>query len=230
MSHELTTIEAAMGAVSVLASRLLGPGVDELGEISRDFARYWRLRNLMAIQEKVEKVLQAKGLDYGDLRHLSLSVGLPLLERASYQDDSVLQDKWANLMAASLISEESDGRFSLDVMHVEILNQMARLDCEVLEFVCERGIDHQDEQGHIVVSGLDPTEVEAAFSGKLAHISLEKLCALGAVQRSIRSPLQVARSISGLREILAPTLVGLNLYVASSGKTPRWMKEKGAGE
>ena len=103
-------IKTAIQAVSGLASRLFGPAADELGEISGDWARYWRLRNLVVIHEKFEKVLQAKGLDYGDLRHLSLSVGLPMLERASYQDDSVLQEKWANLMAASLISEGSGGR------------------------------------------------------------------------------------------------------------------------
>ena len=51
-------------------------------------------------------------------------------------------------------------------------------------------------------------------------------CALGAVQRALQTPLRTdARSVSGLREIIAPTLVGLNLFLASSGKTPRWMKK-----
>lgn len=231
MSRELTKIETAVQTVTGLASRLFGPAADELGEITGDWARYWRLQNLMVIQRKVENVLQAKGLNRGNLRHLSLSVGLPMLERASYQDDSVLQEKWANLMAASLISEEPEGGFSLDVMHVEMLSQMARLDCEVLEFVCERGIDHRDGQGTIVVAQLEPGEVEEEFAGRLAHISLEKLCALGAVQRAIRTPFQTgANTVSGLQEIVAPTLVGLNLYLASSGKTPTWMKERGAGE
>jgi len=230
MSQELTKIKTAIQAARGLASRLFGPAADELGEISGDWARYWRLRNLVVIQEKVEKVLQAKGLDYGDLHHLSLSVGLPLLERASYQDDSVLQEKWANLMAASLISDGSGGGFSLDLMHVEMLSQMARLDCEVLEFVCERGIDHRDGQGSIVVAKLDPAEVDAEFPGKPVHISLDKLCALGAVQRALRTPLYAgARSVSGLQEIIVPTLVGLDLYLASSGKTPRWMKGQGIG-
>ena len=231
MSRELTKIETAIQTVAGLASRLFGPAADELGEITGDWARYWRLRNLMVIQKKVENVLQARGLNRGNLRHLSLSVGLPMLERASYQDDSVLQEKWANLMAASLISEGSGGGFSLDVMHVEMLSQMAPLDCEVLELVCERGVDHQDGQGTMVVARLDPAEVEDEFAGRPAHISLEKLCALGAVQRVIRTPLRTgAPTVSGLREIVAPTLVGLNLYLASSGKMPTWMKERGAGE
>lgn len=231
MSQELIKMKTAIQTVTGLASRLFGPAADELGEISGDWARYWRLRNLVVIQEKVERVLQAKGLDPGDLHHLSLSVGLPMLERASYQDDSVLQEKWANLMAASLISEESQGGFSLDVMHVEMLSQMVRLDCEILEFVCERGIDHQDDQGNIAIAKLEPAEVEAEFPGRLTTISLEKLCTLGAVQRATRTPfLMGARSVSGLQEIVAPTLVGLNLYLASSGKTPGWMKENGVGE
>ena len=231
MGGELTKMESAVQAVSGFARRLFGPAAAELGEIGGDWARYWRLRNLLAIQGRLERILQSKGIGHNDLRHLSLSVGLPMLERASYQDDSFLQERWANLMAASLNSEGSAEGFSLGVMHVEMLSQMARLDCEVLEFVCERGIDHRDGQGNLAIAGLDPAEVEAGFSGKLAHISLEKLCALGAVQRAIRTPLKPGgSSMSGLQEIIAPTLIGLNLYLASSGKTPEWMQTEGIGD
>ena len=116
-------------------------------------------------------------------------------------------------------------------MHLEMLSQTAPLDSEVLEVVCEQGIDHRDEQGNIAIARLEPAAVEAEFPGRPAHISLEKLGGLGAVQRAIRTPLKMGgTSISGLREIVAPTLVGLSLYLASSGKTPRWMTEKGTGE
>ena len=225
----MAKIESGVQAVSGLANRLFGPATNELGEIAGDWARSWRLRNLLAIQKRLEKRLQAKGVDYSDLRHLSLSVGLPMLERASYQDDSFLQKKWANLMAASLRSERAGDDFSLEVTYVEILSQMARLDCEILEYVCEQGVDHQDEQGHIVIAALDPAELEAEFSGKLARLSLEKLCSLGVLRRAPKLPLQ-PDGRGGLQEIIAPTLVGINLYVASSGQTPEWMKTKGTGD
>ena len=229
ISQELAKIESDVQAVSRLANRLFGPTANELGEIAGDWARSWRLRNLLAIQKRLEKRLQAKGVDYGDLRHLSLSVGLPMLERASYQDDSFLQKKWANLMAASLHSGRAGDDFNLEMTYVEILSQMARLDCEILEYVCEQGVDHQDEQGYIEIAALDPAELEAEFSGRLAHLSLEKLCSLGALRRAPKLPLKSGGSV-GLQEIIAPTLVGINLYVASSGQTPEWMKTKGTGD
>ena len=47
-----------------------------------------------------------------------------MLERASYQDDSFLQKKWANLMAASLHSGRAGDDFNLEMTYVEILSQM----------------------------------------------------------------------------------------------------------
>ena len=68
-----------------------------------------------------------------------------MLEKASYQDDSFIQDRWANLIASSLLAAELvEDDFSLDVTYVEILGQLSRLDCEILEYVSEEGIESHE--------------------------------------------------------------------------------------
>ncbi len=229
MSYEMIKTEAdAVGAASSVFVRLLGPAADQVGGTFGDWARYWRCLNMIKIGKKLAERIEAEGLDDSKLHHLPLSVGLPLIERASCHDDSVLQEKWANLMASWISMDDPSEDFSSYIMHIEMLNQMTRLDCEVLEFVCEQGIKYRDvEQDSMVANELEPALIEAGFPGRMAHASVDKLCALGAMQRVISAPLKrSSENVSGFRETIVPTLVGLNLYLTSSGKTPGWMKDK----
>lgn len=222
MSEGLVGAGVSARAASKLFTRLLGAPVTELGELIGDHVRSWRVQNLIRIQEHLECALQSRGVAPEKLRPLALSVGLRMLDQASCQSDSFLQERWANLMAAALC-DVPDQEFSLDVMHIEMLNQMTRLDCKVLEYVCEYGVKCRDKGG-IIISGLDPKRMDHKFSGGLAHISLEKLIILGALQRGIKTPLRTGNSVFGLEDYIAPTLVGINLYCASSNKTPVWAK------
>ena len=105
------------------------------------------MKNLLRLNDRLEKVIEEKNLDKSSLQKLSLSVGLPLFEKASYQDDEVLQKKWANLLASGMVkSEEGDNEFSLDITYVEILHQFSRLDCEVLEYIVENGVIETESQ------------------------------------------------------------------------------------
>ena len=62
--------------------------------------------------------------------------GLPLIEKASYQDDSFLQERWANLIANSLRpGGEVVNDFSLSITYVEILHQLSRLEVEYLQYL-----------------------------------------------------------------------------------------------
>ena len=99
---------------------------------------------LLSISRKFDRICLEKGINPAERRCLSLAVGLPLLEKASYHDDDFLQERWAHLIASSLRSEDrSESGFSLDITYVEILNQLSQLDCEVLEFIVENGVDRR---------------------------------------------------------------------------------------
>ncbi len=222
MSNELAKIGATIEVIGEFARQLFGPSAEQVGQIGGDWARLWRMKNLLCIKKKVDRLIEDKGVDVDDVHHLSLSVGLPMLEKASYQDDSFIQDRWANLIASSLLAAELvEDDFSLDVTYVEILGQLSRLDCEILEYVSEEGIESMKE-GKYDVRELDPDDIRERFSGRLASVSLEKLSVLGAIQLPFMIPLRAGTGPSGFRQVVAPTLIGLNLYTAASGKPPKW--------
>ena len=224
--NETNQIAQVVEGLRRFAETLFGPALQQVGEIGGDWARLWRLRNLVTISEKMNRILEAKGIMPEHRRYLALSVGLPMLEKASYQDDDYLQEKWANLMASSIAPNEKllEG-FSLDTTYIEILGQFSRLDCEALEFVVEHGIADRDEAGNLLANPLEIEQVKDYLDSPYVHISLEKLEALGCVSRNYRIPLQ-SGGPNGLAEVFTPTLIGINLFVVSSGANPQWFKEE----
>ena len=223
MSEEMTPI---LGSLSKFTRQLFGPSVDQIGEIVGDWARLWRVKNLLSVKEKFDRICQERGFDSEDGRRLTLAVGLPLLEKASYQDDAFLQERWAHLIASSLRAEDRAERgFSLDITYVEILNQLSQLDCEVLEYIVENGVGEQDSDSNIILKPLEPDEIQNAHPNSLAHISLEKLISLGCARSAPRIPLKTG-GYRGLWEVITPTSIGINLYVSASGKTPKWLHSK----
>ena len=184
------TLEPATRGLREFCQQLFGPAVDQIGQIGGDWARLWRLKNLVSIHDKFDRILQDRKIAPSEGRHLALSVGLPMLEKASYQDDEVLQEKWARLIASSLSSDErSESDFHLDTTYVEILHQFSRLDCDVLEFIVRNGVESRDKDG-MQLRLIDPDEIEKALSDRHWHISLEKLTSLGCVSRDPKLPLK----------------------------------------
>ncbi len=235
MNAELVEIENDLSKVSPLKlegflrtvfSTLFKPALEQLGMSLGDYAKSFRIRNLIRISEKLDKVLSKRGLNINNLKSISLSVGLPLLEKASYQDDTTLQWRWAHLLASSMAGEgDEDDGFSLDITYIEILHQFSRLDCELLEYVSENGVSARNrETNSLIVKALDPNAIRQAFPGRLAHISLEKLVNLGCAYRILRAPLLFGEGdgYGPLAQDIMVTSIGLNLYTAATGKTPRW--------
>ena len=210
---------------------ILGPAAKEIKELLGDRARYWRWKNLLSIREKFNTKCQEQGINPEKSENkLALSIGLPLLEVASYQNDDFLQDRWANLLVDSVKSDPQE--YNIDITFVRMLEQFSRLDCEVLEYVVENGI----EEGHVddtpmVLHPLLESDIRQAFPDSLVHIALEKLVSLGCVARSIRLPMTPTEGEGGghnsLMEDIVPTLMGINLYASSSGKSPRWHVSSG---
>ena len=213
-------------SIKEFALKIFGPGAEQVGMIVGDWARLWRLNNLISINGKWERICREKGIDPADGRHLSFAVGLPLLEKASYHDDDFLQERWAHLIASSLCSDDrAASDFSLEITYIEILNQLSRLDCEVLEFIVENGVEGRDENGTTIRS-LEPDAIESAHPNSSAvHLSLEKLVSLGCASRDPKIPLKVGGS-RGIEELIGPTSIGINLYISASGKTPKWLSGK----
>ena len=214
----------ALTTVRQFFLKLLGPTAEQFGLMGGDWARAWRIKNLLAINEKCDRIFQEKGINPAEGRHLSLAAGLPLLEKASYHDNDFLQERWAHLITSSLRSEDqAESSFNLDITCVEILNQLSQLDCEVLEFIVENSVKGNGDDG-ITVRPLEQDEIQDAHPNTPSHISLEKLTSLGCARFDPKIPLKTGGQ--GLIEVVTPTAIGINLYIAASGKTPKGMKSK----
>lgn len=218
-SAEATEVAAAANR---LAERLFGPAVTNLGEIAGDWVRLWRMANLAAISRPVDRMTERRGLDPAEARRVALSVGLPLLEKASLQDDPFLQEWWAGLIAGAGADDEEG--FGLDAVYVTAMAQLTRLDCEILTYVCEHGVGHRIEEGAIEPNPLNPEDISRKY-GQFAHIAIDKLVVLGLIGRILKLPLKPGGP-GGLLEVVIPSMIGLNLYAEATGSLPRRLAEE----
>ena len=162
--------------------------------------------------------------------NLAMSVGLPLLEKASYQDNDFLQERWAHLIANSLRSDDqSKDSFSIDITYVEILNQFSQLDCEILEYIVENGVESRDEKTGVMNGvGLDPDDIKKAHPNSLAQISLEKIISLGCAASVMKAQMDGSggNGYGAWAHEIVITFIGVNLYISASGKRPKWLAEE----
>ena len=154
---------ALLGQLAPTLNALLQPSLEQAGLILADYIKGWRLSNLASILEKVDQKLEERGFDLKETTPIKLSVGLPIIERASCEDDEDLQELWANLIVSSATGEES-GEFRLNATYVEILHQFSTLDCEVLKFVMDNGFEgneiHDDGSQSILTREIEPQKIE----------------------------------------------------------------------
>ena len=158
---------------------------------------------------------------------MALSVGLPLLEKASLEEDPFLQEWWAGLIAGAGAGADDDEGLGLDAVYVTAMAQLTKLDCEILTYVCEHGVGHRIEEGAIEPNPLDPEDISRKY-GQFAHIAVDKLVVLGLIGRIPKLPLKPGR-LGGLLEVIIPSVIGLNLYAEATGNLPRWLAESREG-
>ena len=108
--------------------RLLGPLAD-LSDIASDYLRYYRVKKLLELKEKLKFELRKRG--YSDIPgSIEVSFGVPLIEAAILEENEDLQQLWANLLANALdpkIKEKPKKVF------IDILKQMEGFDAQLMK-------------------------------------------------------------------------------------------------
>lgn len=207
-------ISAAMRALDLLVS---------------DQIKFYRVRCLVEIGKKFDEICANRGIDPNHGRKLAMRIGLPLLERASYQDNDYLQSRWANLLASTLHEgENGSSGYGMDICQIEALHQFEELDCRVLEYVVETGVVGKSDDGAWEMHHSSTKDIVEQFPGEHGHLALDKLAALGCIERVVPRLLASSAITGGYgswgQEVF-PTLMGISLYIVSSGKTPAWLQE-----
>jgi hypothetical protein len=90
--------KAGLAAAQGLIQKLFGPAAEEIGLMLRDKARVYRVKNLLSVLAKTDKLLREKSVDP---HPVPLRTLLPIIEGASIEDDESLSQKWAGLLASA---------------------------------------------------------------------------------------------------------------------------------
>ncbi|GAB3639144.1 hypothetical protein GCM10027422_47350 [Hymenobacter arcticus] len=120
-------VAATYKAAKPFLAKVLGPAVEELGEIGRDYVKGWRAKNGSAVLAGADKLLAEAGREP---QTVPLKVLLPLLDAASLEDEPTLAEKWAALLANA-----ADPVQQAPVLpgFIEVLRQLTPEDARVLE-------------------------------------------------------------------------------------------------
>jgi hypothetical protein len=114
----------SQGTVGLLR-RLFGPAASELGEALADRVRIYRAKNLKRIIESAEAKLGNEKVE-----ELPLRFSIPLIEKASQEDDAVLSEMWANLLA-SAAKEVRDDHYLM----LRVLSALTPTSVELLDYI-----------------------------------------------------------------------------------------------
>ena len=110
---------------------LFGPSAKEMSELFADKIRYRRLKNQIEIFNKTIELIDKNNIE---VRELNLKTLVPLIEKSSLEDDVLLQNKWANLLANIASSPET----GLEPKLVKTLSNLSALEAQVLDYCFNR--------------------------------------------------------------------------------------------
>ena len=160
----------SVDAVNKLASfldGLFGHIITNSVGLLGDKLAYYRLENAIKLQDAVEQKLARRGVKK---RFVPVSFGLPIIEKATVEEDPVLQEKWANLLAnARDATYDKPLRRNFTTM----LADMEALDAHLLDLlVREHLVTSKQRSGEVILfdmkklvanSGIPETDCENAI-------------------------------------------------------------------
>lgn len=120
------------------------PAATEFGLMLQDKMRYWRLNNIIRMINKskdkfeyIDDKLQLK---------LNPRIGVEILENASWQDNELILEMWAGLLASSVDKNEGDDS---NLIFIHILKSLTGLQCRLINYICKNSIVIYDKNGLI---------------------------------------------------------------------------------
>lgn len=106
-----------------LLRRMLGPAADRLGDLLSE--KIYRRENLIKIFEKTDRNLREAGQP---VNAVPLRLLIPIIETCSVEDNEILQEMWAGLLATA--SKETD---SMSPSFIETLKQLTPDEARALQ-------------------------------------------------------------------------------------------------
>lgn len=116
-------------------NRVLGDACKEVGASIHDWTKFYRYKNLLKINDKIVQIQNKRGLQ-GKEVPLQASIGIPLIEAASFIEDENLQQKWA-----ALIANATDPNYGGKIRKsfIDILSSLDPVDAIILDWMSTQG-------------------------------------------------------------------------------------------
>lgn len=124
-------VKEVAGGTRGALRRVFGSALTEYGEMLADSVKLWRFRNLLRIREKVDRLVQERGVPVAAFKALPFGDSMRTIEAASQEDEDDVQELWARLIAKAAESETP----KINKLHIEILRSLAPADTALLELL-----------------------------------------------------------------------------------------------
>ena len=125
------TIDAIRDAGPWL-DRIFGDLVEDSVGVVADQIKYLRLKNFMKLRDKTNRLLSQR--DIVDTRCIPLKFALPLIEAATLEDDEMLQELWARLLANAM---DPDFKPQISSSFITVVKDFGPMEVRILRTLYE---------------------------------------------------------------------------------------------
>lgn len=119
-------LEVVFRPVADLIQKIAGPAAEEFGLTLKDHVRLVRLKRQVRLWQRAKEFLEQAGIDP---KRVPLKLLGPIIESGSLEEDDLLQDKWAALLANAAAGHEDE----IHPSFVQVLKQVSALEAHFLD-------------------------------------------------------------------------------------------------
>lgn len=178
VSKAIDALEKSGGFFSRVFGGLVENGVGMLA----DKVKYMRYVRAVEFADKVEKIHRARGVGE-DTKPVAPKIALPIIENATLEDNDILHDLWAKLLANAM---DPNLAMNINRVHVSLLKEMEAIDVHILNVVFTDKISNFSNEALSAVR-FSKAKITQALNlpEQMIEISLLNLMRLGCIKPGI---------------------------------------------
>lgn len=136
----------------LLFEKLFGKGMEEYGYLIQDKIKFRRFKNQLKILSRASELLERSPYKP---KEISLKLLVPLVEFSSLEEEPVLQEKWARLIASVSIQEDKDLHAK---NYIDILNRLSINEAKILDYLFDLLLEAHPEWKEVFKKYYEKTE------------------------------------------------------------------------
>ncbi len=179
---------------------LLINGVGLMG----DKLKYYRLGQLELLKERVNKNHADKGVT--STHAIPPKIGVPLIEKATIENDDDLHQRWSNMLANALSSEYKG---AMKRSYISILSDMEAIDVLIFDVIVKEYIGLDVKQKENALFDMGKLSQNINVSGEQLEVSLRNLLRLGCLKPGVFTNEAVRVGRHGTTSYMDIKLVGV---------------------